>query len=451
MTGEEAPPRCAYFLLLVTLSMSWSGSIGTASMLLETLFLAETRSEEVILMPFLLRYCRPEVVSTALSLVVTVVTSMGILIAMAVAGGIGALWSLFANRIGMKVACALNFAFQVLANLSIAWRPLFVFGYLASEVLGGCVGPVYNALLTSQFDNERHTQKFMMYSVAVSNVAYVLATGVSGVQPFWMGFVENAVAAFVCVVVILMVWGELRDASDKVKSPGAKPALRRHDLRIGGFVLLSLCGLMFTAVTSHFGGGAFLVFADKDITPVAGRRVPPQWFLTLRGITQGVLAWPIAWFYDCMPSVRYHVKLRLGFVFVAISFAILGVAGKLTSGGSINVLVVVAATVFNSLGELHFVPAMAATIATELPADMVGLFNGLYQGISSGAGIITGIGLVYYKVAGTVTFFMTLASLATLGLICLQLAVPALDYCFSEATMGEQLPLAVKSRVTLSS
>uniref|UniRef100_A0A7S4UE53 Major facilitator superfamily (MFS) profile domain-containing protein n=1 Tax=Alexandrium monilatum TaxID=311494 RepID=A0A7S4UE53_9DINO len=434
MTPEEPPPRCVFLMLLICMGAGWFGGIFTASMALQMLSLAESRPEEVILMPFLLRHFSPEVLAGGVMVVASVA-----------GGGIGSLWNLFAaDRIGLKVSCAAAFATLGFASMLAAYPPTYLMGVLASSVGGNVLAPILPALLSCQFDDDGRTQRYVTYAYASSNGAFVLATAVAGVQSFWMGYVESAVVACVSLALLRAAWGQLRDSSDKAKSPSAHPALRSNDLRIVGFAILCVLGLTFRAVFAQFLGGSFMVFAREEVSALGGLRVPPQWFLTLNGLIDMILAAPVAGLYECKPALRFHLKLRLGFALIAFGFGILGFAAKLTSMAGVSPLVVAAATLLISLGELHFNPVMMATIPSEMPANMLGRFNGIYFVVSGVGDTAQGLGVSLYEAAGAEGFFMVLAALAMTGFIGLQLVAPGLDYCFSEAAGAERLPLAVK-------
>uniref|UniRef100_A0A7S4PZP2 Major facilitator superfamily (MFS) profile domain-containing protein n=1 Tax=Alexandrium monilatum TaxID=311494 RepID=A0A7S4PZP2_9DINO len=432
MVGREPPPRCLVRLVLMGMGLGWYGGIGSACAVLQTLDLAKSRPEQVILMPFLLRHLSPEALTGV------------VLVGVSVSGGLlGSVCSMCADRAGLKASCAISLTTLVFANMLVALVPTYLIGLLVAAVGNAALPPILNALFTCQFDDERRTETMVTYFYVSQNMSFVLATGVAGVQPFWAGYVENAVFSLSSLALLRAEWGHLKDVSDAVTNSSAPPGLGCSDARVVGFAILCVFGLMFEALFGQFLGGAFLVFAKEEVGPIGAFHVPPQWFLSLNGLIDLAIAPLITWVHGRMPAVRFHLKLRLGFVMMALGFGIMGATTRLASAGGVSPMIVAAATLLISVGELHYRPVMLAAIPAEMPPDMIGLFNSIYFIISGVGDVITGGGVPYYKAVGAEDFFAALVALATTGFVGLQLAAPGLEHRFRAAASCQSRPLAM--------
>mmetsp|Transcript_159962 Transcript_159962/g.489326 ORF Transcript_159962/g.489326 Transcript_159962/m.489326 type:complete len:443 (-) Transcript_159962:8-1336(-) len=435
MAARESLPKVFYCFLPLCVALNWSVGIATASVVLQTLSLARDSPQRVLFMPQLLRHCSPETLAG------------GLVVVLSVSGGLlGSLVALWSDRLGMKATVFSAVAVQSVGYLLVAFTPTYLIGMEVSSVGASAAFPVFMALFVRQFDDERQVQKMTTYFYSVSAFAVMLATLVAGLQPFWMGYLENVVLLLACWVQMLLMSGMVRE-SDPLEKAGARLAIRSprcNDNRVVGFAVLCIFTVIFSAVFLQFLGGAFMVFTMESLAPLFGFKVPPPWFLSLNGLLDFLLSGPVAWIYERAHGVRFHVKLRVAFILVSCACAILAFAAKLAPAGGVSPLVPTVCMVLVSLGELHYMPVMLATIASELPEHMTGFYTGLHFMVVGAGNIVAGAGVPFYKMVGAEGFFMVLLSVAATGALGLQVIAPCLERCFSEAGRCELEALIVK-------
>jgi len=425
-----------YHLLPLGMVANWCAGVAMASVVLQTLYLAKETPRAVLLMPQALRLLSPDALAG------------GLLVFLSLFGGLaGALAGLLADRRGLKSYCGASIALQAASSLLVAFTPTYLVGLLVFSAASGASSPLIMALFTCQFEDDRLTQRLTTYLYMAQNFAFLLANVAAGVQPYWAGWLECAVLLLASDLWLLRVSRGLRGSSVRTKAandaerPGVAP---RGDSRVLAFAALCPFTLLFFAVFLQFLGGPFVVFAEEQLAPIHGRRVPPQWFLALNGLADLVLGAPLAWLFERACHVRFHHKFRLCFLLMTLACGILSLAARLRPAGGVNPLVPVAAMLLVSLGELSYNPVMLAAISTEMPPDRVGLFTGIHFFLGGAGSALAGVGVPCYRAMGPQKFFVLVCIAAAMGAAGLQVIVPCLDRWLDRAAVGELQALRPK-------
>mmetsp|Transcript_104943 Transcript_104943/g.292286 ORF Transcript_104943/g.292286 Transcript_104943/m.292286 type:complete len:433 (+) Transcript_104943:97-1395(+) len=419
------------FYALVPLGCAVQGCVGVlnSSLVLQLLDLADHSPERVLLMRWILSFASPAALSGA---------SLGIVLF----GGsvVGSVAGKLGDQFGLTATCFAFVCLQIVGCLLTACTTTYILGMLVVSAGQNSAYPLFMAILTTQFEDPETTQNLTTLYYAISQVAFLTATTLAGVQRAWLSWLECAIASAIGLARLLPVAPSLRDVAAQPRTSQEQPAHKGGDLREHGFVVLCAFDLLFWAVFVQFLGGPFMVFAKQAVRPLGSFDIPAQWFLSLNGICDLCLAVPLAWAWGSLGGVPFHVKLRVGHIFMAAGCGVLSAASKLSPRG-VSPLAAATSILLISVGELHYNPVMLAAIATDMPANRVGLFTGIHFLLYGVGGLLAGAGVPLYHAIGPKVFFGVAAVASAGGAFGLHLTAPFLARCFEADSQAERLPL----------
>jgi len=284
-------------------------------------------------------------------------------------------------------------------------------------------------LFQAQFDSEHMTQTAVTYWYAVGNLAYLVSTLLAGIQATWLCYGECFVLVCTGLACLSLQGSNIREPDRSADSFGISKLSRKELLRVRGYV--ALCGftLAFFTVFLSYLGGAFMIFTRDRIGPLGKFVVPSSWYLSLNGLVDLLLGVGLAEVYDRAGGVRYHVKLRISLLLLTVASGMLTLASWVSPTRPLSPIFPAIAIVLVSLGELHYVPVMLASISSELPHSVVGLCTGVFFLIAGLGGLLAGFGVSVYRSLGSTAYFAILGALSLLGAGGLQTLLPFLRRC----------------------
>jgi len=158
--------------------------------------------------------------------------------------------------------------------------------------------------------------------------------------------------------------------------------LRRDEdsRRIAAILVFYVCAILFWAVFEQ-AGSTLTLFADElTQNELLGFRFPSSWFQSVNSLFILILAPLFAWLWV---SLRKHqpwipMKFVCGLLFVALSFALLIPAAKLTAAGKVSPWWLIAVYFLQTIGELCLSPVGLSSMSKLSPARLTGLVMGIW-------------------------------------------------------------------------
>ncbi len=158
--------------------------------------------------------------------------------------------------------------------------------------------------------------------------------------------------------------------------------LRRDEdsRRIAAILVFYVCAILFWAVFEQ-AGSSLTLFADElTQNELLGFRFPSSWFQSVNSLFILILAPLFAWLWV---SLRKHqpsipMKFVCGLLFVALSFALLIPAAKLTAAGKVSPWWLIAVYFLQTIGELCLSPVGLSSMSKLAPARLTGLVMGIW-------------------------------------------------------------------------
>jgi dipeptide/tripeptide permease len=418
---ERRTPSVFYWLLPLGMANIFCVGIAVSSLVLHTIQLAAKSPERVFLLPALLQHFSPEVLAG----VVLGIFNFG-------TGIVGPLAGKVSDQLGMKISCYAFEVMQVVGAGLMGHTSMYLLGLLLLTIGSGASQPVFQALFSSQFEDERMTQKHVTYLYAMQNLAFLVSTVLAGIQPFWLGYVQAAALGTMGLLFFSLAPVKFRDASPEHAKSQAYPLSARQSARARGFGFLCIFSFLFFVVFLQFLGGPFMLFVRDMVGAWGTTTVPPQMFLGLNGLTDLIMAGVLVRIYKMSKPVRFFDKLQYSFVWLMAASGLVSLISTRSPSGQVRPEFAALAIVFISIGELHYNPVMLAAISTEMPASLSGFFTGVHYMIIGVAGSLAGLGVPIYQALGPASYFGRLTVVAACGVLGLGLAKQHLQRTFQD-------------------
>lgn len=420
MLQEPRTPKVFYWLLPLGMANIFCVGIAVSSLVLHTIHLANKSPESVFLLPDLLQHFRPEVLAGA----VLGIFSLG-------TGIVGPLAGKVSDQVGAKISCYAFEVIQVIGAGLMAHTSMYLVGLVLLTVGSGASQPVFQALFSSQFEDEYMTQKHVTYLYAAQNVAFLVSTFLAGVQPYWLGYVQTAALGALGLLFFALAPVRFRDASPERAKMQAYPLSAPQSARAHAFGFLCIFSFLFFVVFLQFLGGPFMLFVKDSVGAWGTTTVPPQMFLSINGLTDLIMAGVLAGIYTKMTKpVKFFDKLQFSFVWLMAASALVSLVSMRSPVGHVRPEFAAFAIVLVSIGELHYNPVMLAAISTEMPSSMSGFFTGIHYMIIGVGGSLAGLGVPMYQAVGPASYFGRLAVVSASGVLGLGLAKQYLQRTF---------------------
>lgn len=416
---ENRTPKVFYWLLPLGMANIFCVGIAVSSLVLHTIHLARTSPESVFLLPGLLQHFRPEVLAGA----VLGIFNLG-------TGIVGPLAGKVSDQVGVKISSYAFEMIQVIGAGLMAHTSMYLIGLVLLTIGSGASQPVFQALFSSQFEDEYMTQKHVTYLYAMQNVAFLISTVLAGVQPFWLGYVQSAALGALGLLFFSLAPVRFRDASPEHAKMQAYPLSAPQSARARGFGLLCIFSFLFFVVFLQFLGGPFMLFVKDAVGALGTTTVPPQMFLSLNGLTDLIMAGVLVRIYKMAKPVKFFDKLQFSFVWLMAASGLVSLISIRSPVGHVRPEFAALAIVLVSIGELHYNPVMLAAISTEMPPSMSGFFTGIHYMIIGVGGSLAGLGVPMYQAIGPASYFGRLAVVAASGVLGLGLAKQHLQRTF---------------------
>lgn len=415
----RCPPAVFFWLQPIGQANLFLQAVLISTLLLHTKDLAQDSARQVWLMPWL----------------VSIVGSAGEVAGVCLGlhklftGIFGQIAGAAADVFGMKMTTLVMAIAVMVGAVLTANTQLFLPGLMLATLGTGALQTTWQALFSSQFDDS--TQVYVSYAYALQNLMWFCATALAGIVSFSVLCLVGAVLMAIGVICFWCAPVTFKDTTSQQEvDEGPRPPLTASERRrVLAFVLLMLFSLLFLSLFPQFLGGPFLLFADESVGKLGPIKVQPEWYISLNGFIDMLIAILLAWVYT--DKTKFYTKLMISFVFLGLACGLVSIAAALWPGGGVSPLFPALSIVLVSFGELHHMPVIMAAIATEMPRRFLGLFTGIYFLIYGVGGFFGSVGVDQYRQLGTAGYFGWLAGAAGAGIVGFMLALPFFRRTFS--------------------
>tara|TARA_R100001086_G_C11835759_1_gene257780 strand:- start:23 stop:1459 length:1437 start_codon:yes stop_codon:yes gene_type:complete len=313
------------------------------------------------------------------------------------------------------------------ASFLLALAALILGSGLLKGNLAAQVGGLYKK------SDQRRDSGYSIYVFSINVGAFIapLICGTLGEVYGWhYGFGAAGIGMLIGLAVYLS--GRNYLPLDTVVESKDRPKLEKGDgvVILAILVMLGLTSLYWTAQSQVWNAYPLWLRSDVDRT-VFGMEVPVTWFQSLDSLAVLLLAPLVLWYWRHQSRRNAEpgdlIKLAVGCAVFAIAFALLGLGGVLSAGGSVALIWPIIFHFVCAVGFLYVGPIALALTSRAAPDSVNSMMVGSYYLAIFVGGLFSGWLARFYEVMSASEFWLMHAAIVGSAAVFLVVLRPVLS------------------------